>query len=142
MKILLSIKPEYAEKIMSGEKRFEYRKSLHKNLDISCALVYATLPVGKLVGEFVINSVLKAPPEELWQKTKTWSGITKEFFDEYFADREYACALKIGEVIRYDEPQDPSDVFENFVAPQSFRYVGIDEKTATLEPLPLFPDLI
>ena len=30
MKILLSIKPEYAHKIFSGEKKFEYRKIIFK----------------------------------------------------------------------------------------------------------------
>ena len=30
MKVLLSIKPEFVEKIFSGEKRFEYRKNIFK----------------------------------------------------------------------------------------------------------------
>ena len=30
MKVLLSIKPEFVEKIFSGEKRFEYRKFAFK----------------------------------------------------------------------------------------------------------------
>ena len=34
MKVLLSIKPEYVDKIFSGEKRYEYRKSMFKNKNI------------------------------------------------------------------------------------------------------------
>ena len=31
MKVLLSIKPEFAEKILNGTKRFEFRKGIFKN---------------------------------------------------------------------------------------------------------------
>lgn len=34
MKILLSIKPQYVEKIISGEKRYEFRKKEFKRRDI------------------------------------------------------------------------------------------------------------
>ena len=31
MKVLLSIKPEFAEKIFNGTKKYEFRKSIFKN---------------------------------------------------------------------------------------------------------------
>jgi len=34
MKILLSIKPEYAEKIFAGTKKYEFRRSIFKNPDV------------------------------------------------------------------------------------------------------------
>ncbi|MBI6731014.1 ASCH domain-containing protein, partial [Pseudomonas amygdali] len=43
MKVLLSIKPEYAEKILQGEKRFEFRKSVFKNPDVRTVVIYATM---------------------------------------------------------------------------------------------------
>lgn len=42
MKILLSIKSQYVEKIASGEKRYEYRKVKFRCKDISSIIVYSS----------------------------------------------------------------------------------------------------
>jgi predicted transcriptional regulator len=139
MKILLSIKPEFADKIMSGEKRYEYRKTLHKHPNVQSALVYVTQPVGKLVCEFDISAIVKLSPAEMWKKTAAWSGISKEFFDSYFENRQYAFALQIGAVNKYDVPRDPREVFDDFVPPQSFMYVPQDVRPKQDS---LFPELI
>ena len=34
MTVLLSIKPEFAEKIFDGTKKYEFRKSIFKNADV------------------------------------------------------------------------------------------------------------
>ena len=47
--------------------------------------------------------MIELPPEELWQQTKEASGITKDFFDKYFEDREVAYAYKLGRVEVYEE---------------------------------------
>ena len=50
MYVLMSIKPKYVEKILSGEKKYEYRKTLLKK-DVESILVYSTSPVKKVVCE-------------------------------------------------------------------------------------------
>lgn len=45
-KILLSIKPEFADKIMSGKKKFEYRTHVPSR-PINSIVIYSTFPVGK-----------------------------------------------------------------------------------------------
>lgn len=39
------------------------------------------------------------------EKTREYSGITKNFFDEYFKDRKVAYAYKLGKIKVYDEPK-------------------------------------
>ena len=39
MTVLLSIKPEFAEKIFNGTKKFEFRKSIFKNTDVKKVVV-------------------------------------------------------------------------------------------------------
>lgn len=124
MKVLLSIKPEFAEKILSGEKKFEYRKAVFKR-DVQTVIIYATSPVARLVGEFEIDGVLKEKPCKLWNETKEASGITRCFFDSYFSGRDYGYAIKVGKVNRYSEPLIPASLIDKFVAPQSFRYVDV-----------------
>jgi predicted transcriptional regulator len=124
MKALLSIKPQFVEKIFNGEKKFEYRKTVFAQKNIKIVVVYATMPVGKIVGEFSIEEILEHTPTELWAKTKEYSGIAKEFFDEYFDGRSKAFAIKIKETTLYDIPINPYESEERFTPPQSFSYIS------------------
>lgn len=44
MKVLMSIKPEFVEKIFARKKRYEYRKSIFKK-SISKIIVYSTFAI-------------------------------------------------------------------------------------------------
>lgn len=77
MKVLLSIKPEFVEEIISGNKRFEYRKNIFKRKDVSSVVVYATKPYGKVVGEFEIEDIIMDNPKNIWKQTKEYSGDRK-----------------------------------------------------------------
>ncbi len=80
VKVLLSIKPQYVQRIFSGEKKFEYRRNIFKNKSVDTVVVYATKPIGKVVGEFKIGSVLVDSPDLLWNKTKDVAGIDEESY--------------------------------------------------------------
>jgi len=122
MKVLLSIKPQFAIKIFDGTKKFEFRKSIFKNSNINTVVVYASYPMQKVIGEFTIDEIMDEEPEVLWEMTKKHSGITKDFFDEYFLNKERAFAIKVKDITRYLEPKDLIDLNINF-APQSFVYL-------------------
>lgn len=123
MRILLSIKPEYASKILDGSKKFEYRRKIYKRTGIKKVIIYATLPVGKVVGEFQIEGVIESCPKQLWAETKEASGITYDFYSSYFSDREKAFALKVGKVRRYKIPKCLTEFLDSGIAPQSYAYV-------------------
>ena len=120
-KILLSINPEHVSKILSGKKAFEYRTKVAKQ-DVKSLLIYETSPVKRVVAEAEILEVLELPPKDLWSATKDYSGITKDFFDAYFANREVAYAYRLGNIKAYDRPMELS-YFGVKAAPQSFVYV-------------------
>lgn len=123
MKALLSIKPEFVAKIISGEKLFEYRKAIFKRPDVKSIVIYSTMPEGKIVGEFMIGDILAKHPADLWEETKSASGINKKFFDEYFNERNVAYAIQIKDFKRYETPIDPYKKERGFKAPQSFKYL-------------------
>lgn len=122
MKVLLSIKPEFVDKIIKGEKKYEYRKRIFKK-QIEKIVVYSTMPVGKIVCELKIDGVINDSPEKIWIQTSKYSGVKKDFFMQYFNNKDKGYALKISEVEIFDEPIDPKERFDNFVAPQSFKYI-------------------
>ena len=123
MRVLLSIKPEHVANIRSGVKTFEFRRRLFVRRDVTSVLIYCTRPVGRLVGEFDIAGILEDEPEALWASTANGSGISKDYFDAYFAGRCRAFALRIGALRLYDEPLCPTAMFDNFTPPQSYMYV-------------------
>ncbi len=122
MKVLLSIKPDFVQEIATGKKKFEYRKRIFKQ-DVDSVIIYASRPVGMIVGEFKVDHIIMKSPRELWEETEKYSGITEEFFSAYFDGRDEAYAIKIKDLCMYDEPINPYKVFDDFVAPQSYKYV-------------------
>jgi len=122
-KIIISIHPEYVERIIAGDKKFEYRTRVASK-GVSSLLIYETSPVKRVVGEAEILEVLSMPPAELWEETKEHSGISKAFFDSYFAGRKIAYAYRLGRVKVFKDPQ-PLSCYGLSGAPQSFAYVSI-----------------
>lgn len=120
-KILISINPEHVENILNGSKKYEYRKIAAKQ-DISSIIIYETTPVKRVVAEVEIIDVLMLSPENLWKETHSESGISKEFFDQYFQNREVAYAYKLGRVKVYKTPRTLRE-FGVKAAPQSFVYI-------------------
>ncbi|MYM87979.1 ASCH domain-containing protein [Rugamonas sp. FT82W] len=123
MKVLLSIKPEFAEKILSGEKKYEFRKVLPKAQDIKIIVIYASQPTGKVVGEFEIAQIISDTPNKIWSRTKEGAGISRRYFDEYFAGKALAHAIQVRTVKRYARPRALGTVLPSGIAPQSFCYI-------------------
>ena len=121
--ILLSINPEHVENIFSGIKRYEFRKSRCRR-DVAKILIYSTHPVMKVVGEALIKNILEYAPEELWSITSEYAGIDREFFDDYFGERDKAVAYELDDITRYENSKELSDFGLN-AAPQSFAYVDL-----------------
>ncbi len=122
MRVLLSIKPEYAEKIFDGTKKYEFRRSVFKNHSIKTIVVYASSPVKRVIGEFDIEKIIVDDLHKLWNKTKEFSGISEDFFFEYFNNKEKGYAIKIKQTRRYQKSLSLKDDF-NATPPQSFMYL-------------------
>lgn len=121
MKVVLSIKPEFANKIFDGTKKFEFRKAIFKNEKIKTVIVYSSAPVQKVIGEFEIERIINHEIDTLWGLTQHGSGITEDYFYKYFADRAKGFAIQIKKVKKYKTPKCLRRDF-NLFPPQSFAY--------------------
>lgn len=119
--ILLSIKPEYANKILDGTKKYEYRKRIARNLT-GTLLIYSTAPEMKIVAEVEILNSLSAAPSVLWEQTKNDAGISRKKYRSYFHGCKKAYAYELGDVEIFDPPRNLSE-YNVAVPPQSFVYV-------------------
>ena len=122
MKVILSIKPEFANKIFDGTKKYEFRRAIFKNPDIKKVVVYSSSPVQKIIGEFEIERIISHELKTLWNKTKKYSGISEDFFFQYFGDKEHGYAIKIKNTKLYRTPKCIRDDY-NLFPPQSFLYL-------------------
>ena len=120
-KILISINSKHVENIISGIKKYEYRRIVAKQ-DISSIVIYETAPTKRVVAEVVILDVLKLPKEQLWEETKDKAGISKDFFLDYFKGKEIAYAYKLGKIRVFEQPKTLEEYGVRF-APQSFVYL-------------------
>lgn len=122
--VLLSIKPEFAEKIFDGLKKFEFRRVIFKSTTVSRIVVYASSPVQRVIGEFEIERILSLRTAKLWHRTKRHSGIQKSFFDQYFRGRDKGFAIKIKCPRRYSTPILLECLCKTSRPPQSFMYLA------------------
>lgn len=121
MKVVLSIKPEFANKIFDGTKKFEFRKAIFKNEKIKTVIVYSSSPVQQVIGEFEIERIINHDIDTLWGLTHQESGITEDYFYKYFADRLEGFAIQIKKTKKYRKPKCLWTDF-NLFPPQSFAY--------------------
>lgn len=124
MKVLLSIKPEFAEMIFNGTKMYEFRRTVFKNQDVKTIVVYASSPVQRVIGEFEIDHIVSDAPIDLWEKTKHQAGINKDFFFKYFIDKQLGFAIKVKNAKLYKHPKNLKEDY-NMLPPQSFAYLSL-----------------
>jgi len=119
--LILSIKPKFANDILEGRKRFEFRRALFRR-DVERVIVYSSSPERKVIGEFLVDEVLTLRPDALWRVTSEYAGIPRSYFDRYFAGKHEGHAIKIKKPRRYKVPLDLEGHFGIPHAPQSFCY--------------------
>jgi predicted transcriptional regulator len=122
---LMSIKPEYAEKLLSGAKRVEFRRAGPKG-PVELILIYATQPIGALVGVLEVTRVDRGSPDELWRNFGSVGGIEHSAFFSYFSGASAGDALVVGQAWRLNVPVRLESAGLDARPPQSFRYVDDD----------------
>ncbi|MCX6669297.1 MAG: hypothetical protein NTV25_05760 [Methanothrix sp.] len=123
MNVILSIRPKYAQLILSGAKRYEFRKFIFNNKYVYEVYVYATSPIKRIVGVFNIGNIIRDSPKELWDQLGHLSGMNEAEFFDYFQDIKIGFAIEIKNVEIFDAPLDPKEQIPGFNPPQSFCYL-------------------
>lgn len=118
---LISIHPHFADAILEGRKRVEFRKVAFKRT-ITHVLLYATSPVQQIIGCARVDEIDECSPTELWRRYHEVGGIDRGAFFDYFGGRSLGFALKVREPRRLRRPVRLSELREATAPPQSFKY--------------------
>lgn len=119
---LMSIHPQFAEGLMSGEKKVEFRRVAPREA-VRHVVVYATQPVGAVIGAFEVAQVDRQTPERLWRKYGSVGGIARSAFFKYFEGTEHGFALVVSRSWRCTVPLDLAGPGLPSRPPQSFMYL-------------------
>lgn len=127
---LISIHPNYVEKIISGEKRLEFRRIWAAN-HVDYLVIYSTAPVQKIVAVAKIGEIFRGSKSRLWEISRIkGGGISRRKLFKYMQDKKEGVALELMKVLGIDGGVSPHVLFGNgFRPPQSFRYLSQSELT-------------
>ncbi len=120
-KVILSIKPKYAEAILTGEKTVELRRrplNLHQGDQVA---LYASYPVKAIIGAFTVKKVVTKKIVDLYDMIEAMACISSDEFSLYFAGTDTGCAIFIQGFTSISE-RIPLEAL-GLKAPQSYRYV-------------------
>lgn len=126
-RVLLSLKPRFANAILDGTKTVELRR-IRPRIEIPTeALLYASSPISAFVGTCHVVDVLDYTPNGLWRLRGVESSVSYADFCDYFDGCERAFGLVLTNPERLSTRVSLRDVrvaWNGFQPPQSFRYLS------------------
>lgn len=120
---LMSIHPRYADGILAGTKQVEFRKR-RLAPDVDTVIVYATQPIGAVVGVVRLAGTDIDTPQRLWHRHGRHGDVERRDYDQYYAHHQTAVGLCVSHARRLNTPLSLTAVGAT-VAPQSFQYLPL-----------------
>jgi len=126
--VLISIHPEYVEKILLGKKKLEFRRRWTTR-PVETLFIYATAPVQHIVGFAKVVRVTQGTPTQLWQLAREIEGgISRRKLFAYLGGSRAGVAIELSKVTLMPAGIDPRLCLgRNFRPPQSFRHLSEKE---------------
>lgn len=127
--LLLSLRPRYAEAILTGAKTVELRRRSVNAPPGTPIILYASSPIMAIVGTARLREAQVLDLESAWQRHNRRLGLSRGEFDAYLDGSARAFVLILSQVQILDEPLSLSRLREDgrFQPPQSFRYVAASD---------------
>lgn len=129
---LMSIHPEFARRIVGGEKLVEFRRRSAAR-DVSHILVYATSPVCAILGVAEIERIERGSPRSLWESFGEVGGVEHRAFLRYFAGVTEGIAYVLGRIWSCAAPLALGRHGLPRSAPQAFQYIDAGTLEAVLD---------
>ncbi len=127
--LFIAVKPEYANKLISGEKDIELRKTKPHVQAGDYAIIYASVPIKAVLGYGKIKRIIFCSPQEMWTNYSARLGIKEQDFLMYYDNSNKSVGIEF-EMIKPITPIRLSElrrVDPNFHPPQIYRYITNEE---------------
>lgn len=133
--ILMSIKPCYVQKILSGEKTVELRSRKLNVQNGARIWIYSTLPKGCVEVVATIQSIDYNHPDIIWARYAEELAITYEEFLKYVHGNESVSAIRLTNVTRVSNPLTLNSIrscIQRFHPPQFFSHLNTNMELSDL----------
>ena len=130
--LLISVRPYWAAKLLSGEKTVELRRTRPRTWTGMPVWVYSSSPQRSLVGVSWLRDLEEGDVSEVWRRVAGGSAATFDEYSAYFAGASRAFGLRLDPVVQLGNAvglRDLRAAVPGFRPPQSWRYVGAVEAT-------------
>ena len=131
---LLSLKPQYVDLILAGEKTVELRNRVVRMEPGTGIWIYATKPVGGIVALAELDSVVHDTPAEIWIRYGREICIDRAHFDSYINNRESVSALIFSSVRKLKQSVTLDWIrrsVTDFQPPQFYSRLSLDGRLST-----------
>ncbi|OQW39135.1 MAG: hypothetical protein A4S12_11620 [Proteobacteria bacterium SG_bin5] len=130
---IISIHPHHAQAILDGAKTIELRRRIPQ-LSVGTRLwIYATRPVGAVIGVATVEGIVRGEPEQIWLEFGDQSGIGRDDFDSYFDGSDVAIGLLLANAQRGTEQvaiEELRSLRQGFHPPQVMMTISNNEAAA------------
>lgn len=124
--IIMSIRRQYLNRILTGEKKIEVRRKFSRGLDGVCVAVY--VPKEKVIGDILLTEIAgDGDPLEMWEAHHEEVGIEWEEYEKYTRGAKRVWMIKVKSCRMWYQDIPFSWIGENARPPQSYRYMTWDE---------------
>jgi predicted transcriptional regulator len=133
--LFLSLRPEYADLILCGEKTVELRRRKPDVQDNDIVILYAASPVKSILGTARVQSVVQGTVTSIWRDFGSETGITQSTYKTYFDNSVEATAIRLRKTKRLSVPLTLDSIrriIDGFTPPQSYRYLSAQEGQALI----------
>lgn len=128
MSIVLSIKPQFTNKILDGSKTIEMRTKIGKKfINGSKVIIYSSSPCKAIVAIAKIKKIQHLAKHEINDLHLSKICITREFFDKYMEKRSHCYLMELSEIYKLNSHLPLAELRKlDFTPPQSFCYSSKD----------------
>lgn len=102
--VLISLKPEYGDLMLSGSKTVELRNRIVRIEPCTKVWIYVKHPIAKIVALANVENVIHNDPLVVWTHFREEMCIDWVRFKEYVGDRELVSAIVLNDITKLAQP--------------------------------------
>lgn len=123
--LFIAVKPQYANKLISGQKNIELRKMKPHIKQGDYVIIYASSPVKAVIGFGKVKEIIEKTPIDMWSDYSDRLGVTWQEFNLYYEGYNRAIGIVFEKIkpIKAIELEELKKVDPKFHPPQIYRYV-------------------
>ena len=134
--LLFSLKPQFADLVIKGKKRVEFRRRFSGNMEGALAYFYVSSPVRCIMFSSILSKVHYSAVNDLWERFCPIGGVSEEDYFTYFNGMNNGYAIELDNVKTLSKTLSLDSIrnkyMSSFRPPQSFCNLRHDSPLFTI----------